>query len=177
MFELLPAIRSVNLEPREIFQLYLEGNNQRLTESLFSVFDYLGETTYQELDDSTRASIIQFVKVFLTVFTQPDYVIPESYIYRFVDQNELISNIVAMTPFQNTDGFLELLRYQPSNLVKILTLYSARNRIRFDRRAFFDAHPQLASLWYCKFCALYKTVLVNEKACQHMEEHLSYHDE
>src|SRR5262249_5502729 len=101
----------------------------------------------------------------------------EPHIYRFVDQNELISNIVAMTPFHNTDGFLELLRYQPSNLVKVLTLYSARNNIRFDRRAFFDAHPQLASLWYCKFCALYKTVLVSEKACQHMEEHLSYHDE
>jgi hypothetical protein len=177
MFELMPVYRSANLEPREVFQLYLDRNYDRLTESFFNVFDYLNETTYQELEGTTRASIIQFVQVFLTVFTQPDFVIPERYIYRFVDQNELISNIVAMTPFHNTDGFLELLRYAPSNLVKILTLYSARNRIRFDRRGFFDAHPQLASLWYCKFCSLYKTALVNKDACQHMEEHLSYHDE
>ena len=159
MFELTSVPRSVILEPREVFRLYLDGDNRRLTESFLSVLDYLGETTYRELEDSTRPSIIQFVKVFLTIFTQPDYVIPETFIFRFVGLNELISNLVAMTPFRNSDGFLELLRHQPYNLVKILTLYSARNLIRFDRRTFFDAHPQLASLWYCKFCALYKTAL------------------
>lgn len=169
--------RGVNLDPRDVFQMYLDGRHDELTDRFLDVFNYLGETTYRELDDAIRPCIIQFLKVFLTVFTQPDYVIPEAYIFRFVDLNELISNLVAMTPFRTTDGFLELLRYQSSNLVKILTLYSARNRIRFDRRTFFDAHPQMASLWYCKFCALYKTALVSEDACQHMAEHLSYHDE
>ena len=178
MFELMPVYRSANLEPREVFQLYLDRNYDKLTESFFRyVFDYLNENHIPGTRRLHAPSIIQFVQVFLTLFTQPDYVIPERFIYRFLDQNELISNIVAMTPFQNTDGFLELVRYGPSNLVKILTLYSARNRIRFDRRAFFDAHPQLASLWYCKFCSLYKTALVSKDACQHMEEHLSYHDE
>ncbi len=153
MFELTSVPRTVNLDPREAFRLYLDGDHRRLTESFLAVFDYLAETTYRELEDATHACLIQFSKVFLTIFTQPDYIIPEAYIFRYVGLNELISNLVAMTPFRNTDGFLELLRHQSSNLVKILTLYSARNRIRFDRRTFFDAHPQLASLWYCKFCA------------------------
>ena len=170
-------VRSANLDPREVFALYLDGKHEEVTELFLGMFDYLGDTTYRELDEPIRACIIQFVKIFLTVFTQPDFVIPDQYIYRFLDLNELISNLVAMTPFKNTDGFLELLRYQNSNLAKILTLYSARNRIRFDRRTFFDAHPQMASLWYCKFCALYKTALVSEDACQHMAEHLNYRDE
>jgi hypothetical protein len=168
---------SVELNSRELLQAYLDGEHERLTDSLLTVFDYLGRTTYLELEDVNRASIIQFVKIFLTVFTQPDYVIPEAHVVRFISLNELISNLVAMTPFRTTDGFLDLLRYQPSNLVKILTLYSARNRVRYDRRTFFDAHPQLASLWYTKFCSLYKSGLVREDVCRHMAEHLSYHDE
>lgn len=168
---------SVQVESRELLQLYLNGEHDTLTASLCSVFDYLGHTTYLELNDDNRASIIQFVKVFLTIFTQPDYVIPEQYIAHFVSLNELISNLTAMTPFRNTDGFLELLRYQPSNLVKILTLYSARNIVRFDVRPFFDVQPILAAQWYCRFCNLYKSGLVRDDVCRHMAEHLNYRDE
>jgi hypothetical protein len=167
----------VHVDPRDLFRMYLDGDHVALTRAYLGVLDYLNQTTYLELDDANRASIIQFVKTFLTLFTQPDYVIPEDQIQRFVNLNELISNLVAMTPFRTTDGFLELLRYQPSNLVKILTLYSARNRVRFDRRSFFDAHPHLATVWWCKFCSLYKSGLVSEEVGQHLSEHLSYHDE
>src|ERR1700704_4655322 len=116
-------VRSANLDPREVLALYLEGKHEEVSGSFLGMFEYLGDTTYRELDEPIRACIIQFVKIFLTVFTQPDFVIPDKYIYRFLDLNELISNLVAMTPFKNTDGFLELLRYQNSNLAKILTLY------------------------------------------------------
>jgi hypothetical protein len=168
---------SVHVEPRELFRMYLDGDHNGLTEQVLGVLDYLNKTTYLELDDANRAGLIQFVKTFLTLFTQPDYVIPEQHVYTFVGLNELISNLVAMTPFRTTDGFLDLLRYQPSNLAKILTLYSARNRARFDRRSFFDAHPHLATLWWCRFCSLYKNGLVSADVCQHMAEHLACHDE
>ena len=171
------AAPGVHVEPRDMFRMYLDGDHERLTEQFFGVLNYLNNTTYLELDDANRSGIIQFVKTFLTLFTQPDYVIPEQYVTGFVGLNELISNLVAMTPFRSTDGFLELLRYQPSNLAKILTLYSARNRVRFDRRSFFDAHPQLATLWWCKFCSIYKSGLVSEEVCQHMTEHLNHRDE
>ena len=132
------APAGVQIDPREMFRLYLDGQHQPLTEQFLTVLNYFNGTTYLELDDTNRHGVIQFVKSFLTLFTQPDYVIPEQYVHGFVGYNELISNLVAMTPFRTTDGFLELLRYQPSNLAKILTLYSARNRVRFDRRQFFD---------------------------------------
>lgn len=173
----LPPSAGVHVEPRDLFRLYLDGDHAALTEHLAAVLNYLNGTTYLELDDANRAGLIQFVKTFLTLFTQPDYVLPEAAVPVFIGHNELISNLVAMTPFRTTDGFLELLRYQPSNLAKILTLYSARNRVRFDRRQFFDAHPPLATLWWNRFCSLYKSGLVDEHVCQHMHEHLSYHDE
>ena len=44
-----------------------------------------------------------------------------------------------MSSFKTTDAFLQILQQQPQNLAKILALYSARNRVAFDRRAFFDA--------------------------------------
>lgn len=171
------APAGVEIDPREMFRLYLAGEHLPLTERFLTVLNYFNGTTYLELDDTNRHGVIQFVKTFLTLLTQPDYVIPEQYVHGFVGYNELISNLVAMTPFRTTDGFLELLRYQPSNLAKILTLYSARNRVRFDRRQFFDAHPPLATLWWNRFCSLYKSGLVSEDVCQHMTEHLSHHDE
>lgn len=168
---------TLSVDSRALFQHYLNGENEQLTEAFLTIFDYLGKTTYLELEDENRGNVIQLLKVFLSIFTQPDYVIPEKYITRFIGLNELISNLVAMTPFRTTDGFLELLRYQPSNLVKIFTLYSARNRVRIDRRPFFDVHPVLAGQWYCKFMSLYKSGLVREEICQNMIDHLSYRDE
>lgn len=177
MLQTAAAPTSVDIDSREMLSLYLEGEHDKLTAQFCKVFEYLGETTYLELEGMNRASVIQFLKVFLALFTQPDYIVPESHIARFISLNELISNLVAMTPLGNTDGYLELLRYQPSNLVKILTLYSARNRVRFDRRSFFDAQPYLATQWYCRFTSLYKSGLVREEVCQNIAEHLAYHDE
>ena len=167
----------MSLDLRKLMQLYLDGEHDQLTREFGRAFDYLNKTTYLDLSPSGRASIIQFLKVFLTIFTQPDFLVPDTQAAYFVSLNPLISNLVAMTSFQTTDGFLESLRYQGSNLVKILTLYSARNRTRFERRVFFDLNPQIATIWYCKFCCLYKSALVQDEVREHLAEHLKYNDE
>ena len=127
--------------------------------------------------DTIRASLAPFLKVFLTLFTQPDFLVPEKCVISFIAQNPLLANLTAMSPFRNTDAFLELILHQPSNFVKILTLYSARNTVRIDRRALFAANPELASLWYNLFCETYKTGLVRGDVVRNLTEHLSYHDE
>ena len=172
-----PETSSVEIDLRKLMQLYLDGEHEKLTKEFGRAFDYLNKTTYLELGPAGRANIVQFLKVFLTIFTQPDYLVPDQHASYFVSLNPLISNLVAMTPFHTTDGFLESLRYQASNLVKILTLYSARNRIRFERRAFFDLQPNLATIWYCKFCSLYKSALVQDEVREQLIEHMKYHDE
>lgn len=172
-----PAAGSVAIDLRQLLQLYLDGNHHKLTREFGRAFDHLNQTTYLDLSPASRVGVIQFLKIFLTIFTQPDYVIPEQHASYFVSLNPLISNLVAMTPLQTTDCFLEILRHLPANLVKILTLYSARNRARFERRIFFDLNPQLANLWYCKYCALYKSALVQDEVRQNLIEHMKYHDE
>jgi hypothetical protein len=128
-------------------------------------------------DATIRTSVTPFLKAFLTLFTQPDYLILSRHAAAFIGYNALLANLAAMSPWRNTDVFLEMLRDQPANFVKILTLYSARNTVRIDRRRLFDADPQKASLWYNLFCESYKAGLPDENVVRHLTEHLSYHDD
>lgn len=173
----MPPPPAVDLNVKRLIHLYLAEEYDKLSEEFLKVFEHLRGTTYLQMGGSNHASLLRFVKIFLALFTQPDYIVPERFVIRFVMQNFLLSNILAMTPFRNTDGWLDLLRYQPHNFVKILTLYSARNSLRFDRKSLFDTNPAIASLWYNQFCEVYKTGLVRADVVKHMEEHLAYHDD
>jgi hypothetical protein len=164
-------------DAKQLWRLYLAGDAERLATEILAGLSHYDKTTYLAFDEAGRGALQQFVKALLVVLTQPDFVIPEKHVGTFVRNNYLISNLAAMTPFRTTDAFLDMLRHQPLNFVKILTLYSARNHTRFDRRTFFDANVPLASLWYNCFCTIYKTGLVNEQVCRHLAEHLAYRDE
>ena len=168
---------AVDIEVKRLMHLYLAGEYDRLSALFLKVFEHFDRTSYLSLTDSNRASLLRFLKIFLTLFTQPDYLIPDGYVLPFIRINYLLSNLLAATPFKNTDGFLALLGYQPQNFVKILTLYSARNTLRFDRKMLFDTNPQLASYWYNAFCTVYKTGLANKDVADHLAEHLAYRDD
>jgi hypothetical protein len=168
---------AVDIEVKRLMHLYLAGEYDRLSALFLKVFEHFDRTSYLSLTDSNRASLLRFLKIFLTLFTQPDYLIPDGFILPFIKINYLLSNLLAATPFKNTDGFLALLGYQPQNFIKILTLYSARNTLRFDRKMLFDTNAQLASFWYNEFCTVYKTGLASEEVANHLAEHLAYRDE
>ncbi len=168
---------AIDIEVKRLMHLYLAGEHDRLSDLFLRVFHHFDQTSYLTLSDNNRAGLLRFLKIFLTLFTQPDYLIPDGYVLPFIKINHLLSNLVAATPFRNTDGFLALLGYQPSNFVKILTLYSARNTVRIDRKPLFDTNPQIASFWYNQFCSVYKTGLAREEVACHLAEHLAYHDE
>jgi predicted O-linked N-acetylglucosamine transferase (SPINDLY family) len=82
-----------------------------------------------------------------------------------------------MSSFKTTDAYLDILREQPRNFAKILTLYSARNTVKFEYKALFDANPQLACFWYSCFSEIYRSGLVNKQAYQNLREHLTYSDD
>jgi hypothetical protein len=157
-------------------QLYLAGEHDQLSTEFLDVLRFYSDTFYVLPDPVALAALVRFLKTFLTLFTQPDYVIAEPFVPRFLRHNYLISNLVAMTPLRNTDAFLELLRHEPRNLIKILTLYSARNTVHFDRGRLFEAHPQAASQWYNCFCNGYLTAFVRDEVARHFAEHLAHHD-
>ncbi len=162
---------------RHHLQLYVAGDFDRLSADFLRALKHFASLTSPSLSDADSANLLRFLKTFLTVFTQPDYTLSGQYAVLFVQKNYLLSNLVALTPLRNTDLFLELLRGQSLNLAKLLTLYSARNSVRLDRRKLFDADPMLASYWYQQFCTIYHTGLVREDIVQHLREHLAYRDE
>lgn len=170
-------INEPQINPRELLDLYQRQDYERLSDQLIQVLEHFERQTYYTLDPNARYFINVFVKNFLYFFTQPDYVLSDRHVTRFIQLNLTISNLVAISSFKTTDTYLEILTGQTRNFAKLLTLYSARNKVKFDRQMLFDASPQLASLWYSCYCELYRSGLINKEAYNNLQEHLTYTDE
>jgi hypothetical protein len=169
----MPA--ALHFDHKHMYALYAAGKHDVLSEEFLRVLRHFGSLVYLA-EAGVPKDVNLFLKSFLSLFTQPDYVIPERHILAFILHNTLISNLVAISPFGTTDAFLELLRDQPSNFIKILTLYSARNRVHFERTMLFEANDKWASLWYNQFCAIYKSGLVCETVVENLRAHLLHQD-
>ncbi len=167
----------IQFNPRELLQDYAAENYDLLSEKLLRILSYFERVTHTELTEEFRYFINAFVKSFLYVFTQPDYILNDRDGLSFIKSNLTISNLVAISDFRTTDPYLEILTAQPQNYVKLLTLYSARNTVRIDRRMLFDTNAELASHWYSHYLELYRSGLVNRVVYQNLREHILYEDD
>jgi len=167
----------VGFNPRKVIELYMGGHFDDLSEKFLGVLAHFEKTPYFALSTQDQYFINSFVKHFLNLFTQPDYLISDRHVGPFLRQNLTISNLVAVSSFRTTDAHLEVLRDQEANFIKTLTLYSARNSVKFDRRAFFDLDPARASIWYSIFGEIYRSGLINELVCRNLREHYEYRDD
>ncbi len=169
--------KGLHFNAQKLIQDYMSQNYDVLSEQLIHILEHFEQVNYLEISDELRYFINAFVKNFLYIFTQPDYVLSDRYVTRFIQLNLIISNLVAISDFKTTDAYLEILKWQPQNYVKMLSLCSARNIFTIDRQSFFDASPQLACLWYCHYLEIYRSGLVNRIAYQNLREHLIYEDD
>ncbi len=177
MAQLQPSSSAPDFDVKHHIELYLAGDFDQLSADFLGAFQHFAYISSLTFNDGDRTNLLRPLNSFLTLFTQPDYLVPEKYTVPFVQANFLLSNLIAITPLRNSDAFLKLLLYQPANFVKILTLYSARNAIQFDRRKLFDANPALALVWYHQFFKIFWTGLVGDNVIGRLHEHLAYHDE
>jgi hypothetical protein len=133
------AVAIPTFNPGDLMDLYLTGRFDDLSEHFLGILAYFEKMRYQILASRQEQYFVNaFVKVFLNLFTQPDYVLSEQHIVPFLSQNLTISNLTAVSSFGTTDAFLALLADQKANFSKTLTLYSARNSLKFDRRQICD---------------------------------------
>jgi Glycosyl transferase family 41 len=167
----------IQFNPIELIQIYTDRDYDLLSTKLLAILQDFERITYLALSDDLRYLINSFVKNFIYIFTQSDYVLSDRHAIDFIKLNLVVSNLVAISEFKTTDPYLELLKMQPQNYVKILTLYSARNTIRFDRRTLFDASSQLASRWYSYYLEIFRSGLVNSTVYQNLREHIIYEDD
>ncbi|PSB56352.1 hypothetical protein [Chamaesiphon polymorphus] len=161
----------------DLLKTYLGRDYELLSLKIIATLQYFDRVNYLELTDEIRYFLNAFVKSFLYIFTQSDYILSDGDGIKFIQLNLIISNLVAISDFRTTDPYLELLKMQPKNYVKILTLYSARNTVKFDRLALFDASPQLANRWYSHYLEIFRTGLVNSVVYQNLREHIIYTDD
>ncbi|MDX2256645.1 MAG: hypothetical protein NW214_14120 [Pseudanabaenaceae cyanobacterium bins.39] len=168
---------SLRFDPQELLRDYLAQNYDALSQKLIDVLEHFEHSTYIEMTPESQYFVNAFIKNFLYVFTQADYILSDRFVPRFISLNLTISNLVAISDFKNTDPYLEILKFQPQNYAKILTLFSARNSFQLDRDAIFAASPELACLWYSYYLEIYRTGLVSRVVYHNLREHINFEHE
>jgi GTP-binding protein LepA len=68
----------------------------------------------------------------------------------------VIANAVAISDFGTTDPFVRILLGPQRNFTKLLAIYSARNKVKIDRKLLFGTSPALATQWYYCFTEGYR---------------------
>ncbi|MFN4194210.1 MAG: hypothetical protein ACK4HM_00030 [Thermosynechococcus sp.] len=163
--------------PHTLLDLYRQQQWDTLSDVLLQLLRHFEQVTYLQLTPPQQYAINAFVKHFLYLFTQPDYIISDRHVLPFLSLNGVIANLVAISSFRTTDPWLLLLEQQPNNFVKLLTLYSARNRRRYPINQFFDLSPRLASFWYCYCFRHYAALCANSYTKQRLRDFMAAFDE
>ena len=160
------------ITPEFLLKLYLNKKSDQLSESFLKIFSYFQEITFFNLTQQQLLFINSFIDIFLFLFIKPDYILTQIYAQRFIKINPLISNMVAISSFKTTDPQLEILKYYPHNLFKILTLYSARNRVNINPKTFFEKYKNFGSLWYIYYFLLdsFPSALMNSNIVDHIND-------
>jgi hypothetical protein len=167
-----PAKPSFN--PAAMMDLYRTQKFEELATQFITVLDFMKRNTLFAVDPPAQYFVNSFMKIFLFLFTQPDFRVPEKYTRAFVLYNRTISNLAAISCFENTDAYLKILRDQSSNFVQVLTLFSARNTVTFDRKVLFDLQPELASLWYLEYGSIFYSAIASKIAQDNLQEHFNF---
>ena len=157
--------------PRKLTELYVQRAFHELSSLFLDVLKFFEEASYTTLDHPTQRAIDAFAIHFVHLFCQSDFAVPSQFVIPFIRYNQTISNLVYLSPLKTTDAYLEIVRYQKDNLLKILTLYSARNHCRFDLKSLFAVNRELASMWYTSFGGSFHGALVEKETCDHLIEH------
>ena len=163
--------------PQVWMDLFLKGRHDDLCDGFLAVLRHFRDHTYTHLDAKGARFVDGFVKHFLTLFTEPRCAPSRPRLVEFVRLNLTISNVVAMSSFGTTDPFLATLDGRPESLGKRLALTSARNRAPADRAAYFDADPELASVWYGAYAEVYRAGMVREDVEGRLRDHFAYQDD
>jgi len=138
----------LDLDLDQWVKLYACGDHHGLCKEFIRVLTFFSNNTYITCDPTLSHRINSIVQNFLHLFSSPDFRVPVQYADTLLFLNPTISNLVAISDFKTTDPWMEMIMKQEENLLKIVTLYSSRNRFQLDPEVLFRAHPVIASKWW-----------------------------
>jgi hypothetical protein len=136
------------IDAAALMQYYLTRRFDLLAKVFRDVLEYYFRHPFDRVTPETEKHINLFAENFLYFITKPDFLIPNELTIYFVTFNPIIGNLIAVSEYRTTDPQISLLLRQPNNFVKLLMLYSPRNKHFVDFKVLFDKEPTLASIWY-----------------------------
>lgn len=132
----------------ECYSLLSSDRHDLLSMQLINGLTQYQHNNYSPNDSMMGSEIDYFVDVFLELFCNETFNVPSNDAVKYVTLNGPIAYLVACSSYINTDSWLDKLVTHNAPLVKILTLYSLRNRYRIPVQSLFMQQPDLASHWY-----------------------------
>lgn len=159
--------------PRTYLQLYLEGQYDALSAAFIELLSHFETTLYTEMTPELQYFIDVFIKNFLYLFTQPDYVVGDRHALRFIQLNPVIANLTAMSHQGTTDYYLEILQKQPQNFIKLLTLWNARCTTPVNYDVLLATNATLAARWYSYYIELYLSAQTHPLSRKNLRHHLT----
>ncbi len=132
---------------RAAFAAYASGDQIKTSQAILATLSHLNEMPGLGISDAERMTLGQTLDSVLTIFCQPDFVVPEEHGFVYLIYNSMIGNIMEGCLKSTTDHHLIKVQGQPQNAFKSLVLYSARNNESIDIANLLVANPELVSRW------------------------------
>jgi hypothetical protein len=135
---------------RQLFlRKLLEGNNtSAVAQAIVHYLIFFEENHYFSYSLVDQLLLDDFVSAVFAVIVDPKFLPNDNDSKCLVACNHLLSNIVATSAYETTEGPLMHVLKQPNNAAKVLFLYNSRCKIKLDLKKFFDVSPLIASIWY-----------------------------
>jgi hypothetical protein len=162
----------LDLDLESWIQLKSQGDHEALCKEFIRVFTFFSNNTYLTCDEILAHRINSIVQNFLHIFTSPDFRVPVKFADTLIFLNPTIANLVSISDFKTTDPWMELVWNQEENLLKVITLYSARNLRPIDPSILFRAHPVIASKWWVT-CWFSSECFCNSNVYGFFQKHLA----
>jgi hypothetical protein len=160
-------------DPRPMLSLYLAGKHDDAAQAILNELKQFNDKIYLQLGEEDQCALDLLIRTILYILTQPDLQPHDDRVKTLILSNPLLSNLVAISSFRNTDPWVTVAMNQRKFWV-ILVLYSARNTVDVDRAALFKSDPTLASMWWSMYCNAYRGWAVTEAAAENMRKHFTF---
>jgi hypothetical protein len=153
--------------------MFERGEHEALCDDFLRVLQYFAKNTFENVGPGNQPFFDTFMELFLTLMAQERLVVPMRLASALVTMNHTISNLAAISKYGTTDLCLQQVLPQENNLIKVLALLSARNKIQVDRQVILDTDANLGSQWYGEYAALVAHV-ADAAVAENLRQHFHF---
>jgi predicted O-linked N-acetylglucosamine transferase (SPINDLY family) len=136
--------------------IWLRGILDRSNDVWKAVIDYLfffEQNHYKMFGPQAVKDIGEFAQLTYTALATEGFNPQPQDAVNLVQMGHIFQHLVAVSGFETNDGMLKDMMFQKDNLVKCLFLQNPRCEYQIDQQKFFDANPQIASIWHGVYMA------------------------